>query len=353
MSTLRGRLARFYAAVLVLALGAFTATLWAILEAAEAKESPLITALEPPERTGQHVLYALGAALPVAIAVAVAGAVLISRRGLAPLDDAVALAGRVGTESLDQRIPERAGSVEEVHRLVGSLNGMLERLERSVAGMRRFTADAAHELRTPLAALRGELELALRRERSPDELRATVERSLEQLDRLQRLVEALLQLARSDSGSLPVEPRPLDLAALCRATVEPYEPVLSARRIALAFEGAPSLQALADPLWTGRAIANLVDNASHFTPDGGAVTLEVRSEAGRALVEVRDSGPGIPAEEAERIFERFRRGATARASTEGAGLGLPLAREIARAQHGDLTVVPGTGARFVLSLPVA
>jgi two-component system OmpR family sensor kinase len=351
--TLRGRLARFYAVTIALMLGAFAATVWAILEAQEAREPLIVSALEPPEQFGTHLLVALAASLPVALAIAIGGAAVIARRGLKPLDDVVALAGRVGAERLDERLPERDGAVDEARRLTASLNAMLERIERSVAGMRRFTADASHELRTPLSALRAELELALTRERSPEELRATVERSLEQLDRLQRLVEALLQLARSDAGALPVQPAPTDLVALARSVVEPYEPLLQARKVALAFEGAPSLRALADPLWTGRAIANLVDNASRFAPDGGAITIALASENGRALVEVRDTGPGVAAAELERIFERFHRGSNARATTDGTGLGLPLAREIARAQHGDLTAAPGEGGRFVLSLPLA
>jgi two-component system OmpR family sensor kinase len=350
--TLRARLARFYGVVLALVLSAFALVAWAIVEAGEAAEPPAVRALEPPDHTGERLLIALAAALPVAIALAVAGARIVARRGLQPLDDVVAVADRIATDSLDQRISRRPGDIDEIDRLVAALNGMLERLERSVAGMRRFTADASHELRTPLATLRAELELALTRPRSPDELRGAVENALEQLDRLSRLVEALLQLARSDAGALPVDPRPVDLVAVTRAAVEPYEAVLAGRRIALSFDAAAPVGAVADPLWTGRAIANLVDNACKLTPDGGAIHVAVRSESGRAFVEVVDSGPGVPTGELERIFARFHRGANARAGADGVGLGLPLSREIARAQGGDLQALPSeAGARFVLRLP--
>ncbi len=352
--TLRGRLALFYAIALSLVLGAFAATVYAVIEAEEAAESPLIKALEPPDQTGLHLLIALAAALPVALAVAIGGAVLVSRRGLAPLDDVVKIAGGIGTESLDQRIPERAGSVEEIARLVRALNGMLERLDRSVAGMRRFTADASHELRTPLATLLGELEITLRHDRSPAELRGAVESTLEHLGRLSRLVDGLLTLARSDAGGLPFTPEPVDLAELVRAAVEPYDAVATAREIRLRVDASAPVAAFADPLWTGRAIANLVDNACKFTPSGGEVTIAVRAEGPRALVEVRDSGPGVPDADRERIFERFFRGPAARAGAEGSGLGLPLAREIARSQGGDLQALPVTGgAAFVLALPVS
>jgi two-component system OmpR family sensor kinase len=350
--TLKGRLARFYAVALALVLIAFAAAVWAIDAAEEAAEPPEVRALEPPDQFNQRLLIALGTALPIAIAIAMIGARVVSRRGLQPLDDVVAIAGRVSTESLDARVPERADAADEIRPLTAALNGMLARLERSVAGMRRFTADASHELRTPLAALKAELELALTRPRSPDELRATVERSLEQLDRLSRLVEGLLQLARSDAGALPIAPKPIDLVALARAAVEPYEAVLASRHIALTLEAPAPVAALADPLWTGRAIANLVDNACRLTPDGGTLRITLRGHANRAQLEIADSGPGIPAADRERIFERFHRGADARATTDGAGLGLPLAREIARAQSGDLRALDSDrGARFLLELP--
>jgi len=353
--SLRGRLALFYALALTLVLGAFAATVYAILEAEEAAEPPEVAALEPPDQTGSHLLYALAMALPVGLVVAVGGALLISRRGLAPLEEVAELAGRVGTETLHQRVPARAGAVDEVARLVRAVNGMLERLDRSVAGMRRFTADASHELRTPLATLLGELEITLRRPRSEAELRATVETTLESLGRMSRMVEALLTLARSDAGGLQLAPERLDLIALVRGVGDPYEAVLAGRQIRLRWEvaGAPVL-ALADPLWTARAVANLIDNACKFTPENGEVAVAVRCDGARALVEVPCSGPGVPEGERERIFERFFRGEAARAGAEGSGLGLPLAREIARSQGGDLRAQPAaTGARFVLELPSA
>jgi heavy metal sensor kinase len=351
--SLRGRLALFYAVTLSLVLLAFAGTVWAIMEAEEASEPAAVRSLEPPERWPARLLIAIAAGLPVALGVAVGGALIISRRGLKPLDDVVATAARVGTENLGERIPERAGTAVEIAELVRALNGMLERLERSVAGMRRFTADASHELRTPLAVLLGELEVSLRRPRSADELRATVERALEELGRLASLVEALLTIARSDAGGLPLSPEPLDLVALARSAAEPYEAPLAARGIALTWEAPRPVRAQADPQWTGRAIANLLDNALKFVPSGGAVTIAVTSDdAGPVRLEVRDTGAGIEAADRERIFERFYRGEAARAGAPGAGLGLPLAREIARAQGGDLRALASErGARFVLELP--
>jgi two-component system OmpR family sensor kinase len=354
MSSLRGRLARFYAIAIALVLLAFGATVWAIMEAEEAAEPPQVRALEPPEAWPRRLAIALLTALPVAIAVAAGGAVVIARRGLRPLEDVIATAASVSTEALDRRIAEPQQAVDEIARLIHALNAMLERLERSVAGMRRFTADASHELRTPLASLMGELEVTLRRDRKPEELRATVEQTLESLGGLSRLVESLLALARADSGGLPIAPEPLDLATLARAAVEPYEPLLAARKIAIAWDAAQPVPVRADRAWTGRVIANLIDNALKFTPEGGEIRTIVKIVGERATLEVRDSGPGVPAAERERVFERFYRGEAARAGVPGVGLGLPLARDIARAQGGELRAADSDrGARFVLELPSA
>ena len=235
--TLRGRLAWFYAVVLTVTLGAFAATVYGIIQMEEAAEPPEVAALEPPEHTGARMLLALAAALPVALAIAIGGAILIARRGLAPLERVMRTAERVSAEQLTERIETRPGDVDEVARLVSSVNAMLERLERSVGGMRRFSADASHELRTPLAALMGELEVTLRQPRSEAALRGVAESTLEELGRMARLVEALLTLARSDASALPVAAADLDLVAAVRQFAAPYEAVLAGRDIALGWQG--------------------------------------------------------------------------------------------------------------------
>jgi len=322
-------------------LTAFAGTLYAILEAEEAAEPPLIKALEPPDQTGTRVLYALAAALPVALVVAVGGAIFIARRGLLPLDDVVATAERVGADNLAARIPPRPGAVDEVARLVASLNAMLQRLEavggRNAPLHRRRLPRAAHAA----AALMGELEVTLRHPRSEEALRKSVEDALEELGRLSRLVEGLLMLARSDAGGLPVSAVDLDLGEVVKRAAEPYEAVLAARRITLLrHDGAP-VRAHADPLWVGPHHRQPPRQCVQFTPEGGAVTLRL---SGTSL-EVHNDGPGVPAADSERIFERFYRGPSARGATDGFGLGLPLAREIARALGGELRLAAGPGRR--------
>jgi two-component system OmpR family sensor kinase len=312
-----------------------------IVEAEEAREPPVVQLIEPPDEQGPRIWLALLCALPVSLVVAVGGALWIARRGLAPLDEMVRTTERISVENLSERVSSR-GSDDEIARLQGAINAMLQRLEQSVGGMRRFTADASHELRTPLASLMGELELLLTRPRSEAEVRDVMEGTLEELGRLQRLVESLLTLARADAGGLPMQPVELDLAEVVKRAAEPYEPLRRFR-----WELA-SAKVTADPLWVSRIVANLVDNACKFTPEGGEIVVVVKPRA----VEVRDGGPGVPPSEAERIFERFYRGAAARAGTSGFGLGLPLAREIAHAIGGELTLLPSDkGAAFRLDLP--
>jgi signal transduction histidine kinase len=336
--TLRRRLALFYALVLTAALTAFAGTVYAILEAEEAREPPVVAVLEPPDQVGVRLWLALLCALPVSVAVAVGGALVITRRGLQPLDEVVKTAERISADRLSERIPP--GGPDEVARLVTSLNAMLERLEQSVGGMRRFTADASHELRTPLTALLGELELALVRPRTPEELRGAIERTREELSRMQRLLESLLTLARADASGLPQRPVALDLLALVTRVAEPYQAL---RRVTCDGQG----RAHADGLWVERIVANLLDNACKFS--AGEVAIHV----GDGFVEVRDQGPGIAPGDGERIFERFYRGEAARAGSDGFGLGLPLARELARASGGELrclTTQTQTGAAFRLEL---
>jgi signal transduction histidine kinase len=337
--TLRRRLAWFYALALAAALTAFAATMYLIVEAEEAKEPPLVQLIEPPDEQGPRIWIALLCALPVSLAVAGGGALLITRRALQPLDEVVRTAERISVENLGERVVTAARD-EEIARLVAAINAMLQRLEQSVGGMRRFTADASHELRTPLASLMGELELLLTHPRTEGELRDAVAGAREELGHLSRLVESLLTLARADAGGLPMKPADLDLAEVVKRAAEPYEALRPLR-----WELDP-VRVHADPLWVSRIVANLVDNACKFA--GGEIVIAVKGRT----VEVRDDGPGVPPAEAERIFERFYRGEAARAATSGFGLGLPLAREIAHALGGELKLVPSDmGATFRLDLP--
>ena len=251
-------------------------------------------------------------------------------------------------------IPERItahADVLEFGRLVTVLNAMLNRLDRAFQGQRRFTADASHELRGPLNVLRGDIEVALKRERSPAEYRETLHRCREEVLQLSRLAADLLVLARSDAG-LPLEQRAeVDLYALARQIAERYRALASQRGIRIQVLGT-SAEVTGDPTLLERMVVNLVDNAVKYSPAGAAVHIEVQQEDRSVALTVRDEGEGVPVEQVPHLFTRFFRGDPARPRAEGSGLGLSIAKAGAEAHGGVLEYVSATrGAVFRLTLP--
>ncbi len=355
--TLRGRLALWYGAVLTLVLVAFSAVVYVVavvepdaLEGADAEEQA------EAHVAGQHLAASLAAALPAALLVAVGGGWALSRRELAPLERIIDVAASLDARDLERRIALEPGVSGEVGALVQALNAMLERLEKSVEGLRRFTADASHELRTPLSILSGNLELALRRPREPAELAATIGGALEDVGKLSALVESLLTLARADGGQLALERRPVDVVAVVAGVADAYAAVAAVRDLRIALTPPPpgGAMARADETWLSRAVANLVDNACKYAPEGSVVVVGVACDAGAVRVDVSDDGPGLAADERARVFERFYRGSDTRGATAGFGLGLPLARDIARGLGGDLVVAPREeGCTFSLTVAAA
>lgn len=252
----------------------------------------------------------------------------------------------VTASELDRRVPDPGGS-DEIARLARTVNDTLDRLERSDARQRQFTADASHELRNPLAAVRSRLEVALAVDR-PD--RESVAAALADTERLQRIAADLLLLARLDGGPAP-RTEPVDLALLAAEDAARR----GGSRVAVRVEAGTPVPAAGDPARLERALANLVDNAVRYARTE-VVVRAARDGAGRALLEVLDDGPGIPEADRERVFERFvRLDADRGRASGGTGLGLAIAREIARAHGGEVEVTAGPGpeggARLALRLP--
>ncbi|MCX4780496.1 sensor histidine kinase [Streptomyces sp. NBC_01264] len=250
------------------------------------------------------------------------------------------LAAVTGSE-LDRRVPDPGGA-DEIAQLARTVNDTLDRLERSDARQRQFTADASHELRNPLAAVRSRLEVALR---DPD--RESVAAALADTERLQGIAADLLLLARLDGGPAP-RTEPVDLALLAAedAARRPGP------RVPLRLDARGPVPAAGDPERLERALANLVDNALRYARTG--VVVRASAEDGWALLEVTDDGPGIPEADRDRVFERFvRLDADRGRASGGTGLGLAIAREIARAHGGDVRALPAPagGARMVLRVP--
>jgi two-component system OmpR family sensor kinase len=269
---------------------------------------------------------------------------------LRPTREITAQAEALEAGTLSERITAHA-DVDEFRRLVSVLNAMLNRLDRAFQGQRRFTADASHELRGPLNVLRGEIEVALKRDRSPAEYRETLERCREEVLRLARLTGDLLVLARSDAG-LPLErPVELDLHALASRVAERYRALASQRGIGIEVDG-QAAEVVGDPTLLERVASNLIDNAVKYSPGQGKVRIEVRRDDGSAALIVRDQGPGVPADQVPHLFTRFFRGDPARPRAEGSGLGLAIARVGAEAHGGTLEYAGDAGgAAFRLVLP--
>ena len=278
----------------------------------------------------------------------------LARVALRPVDEMTRTARRITAEDLSRRV-ERPGTGDEMERLAETLNGMLARLEAAFTQTRRFAADAAHELRTPLAALRGGIEVALRAERTPEEYRRVLASSLEEVERLIRLAEDLLLLSRSSAGP-DVTRAPVDLEPLLLDVFDVGARLGQAAAVSVRTDAMAPATVRGDATALRRAVLNLVENAIKYTPPGGKVELALTTGDGMAVITVSDTGIGLDPADADRIFEPFVRLDAARArDTGGAGLGLAIARSIAVAHGGTLTVEsrPGAGSRFVLRLPLA
>jgi len=297
----------------------------------------------------------VAAALAILLAILATDFVL-TRRVLRPIDAIVQRARRLTAASLTEPLPH-PGEPGEVARLVETLNAMLGRIRESVEIQRRFTTDAAHELRSPLTRLRTEIEVTMRRPRVVEEYRATLAAALEEIERLGALVESLLTLARLDAGEgqHAVTGR-TRLAPMLEAVVGRVTPIAARRSILLRI--APDVtDAVVDvaPGILDVAIGNIVDNAVKFSSAGGTVELNIAITAAEVFVTVADTGPGIPADELPHVFERFFRGKSARAmGTSGVGLGLAIAQTLVQRQGGtvDIDSKPGVGTAVTIRLPL-
>jgi heavy metal sensor kinase len=309
--------------------------------------------LENVYKTRRRFLLIMGAVLPLGLLLATAGGWVLARRALKPVDEMTRAARRISGESLAERLQE-TGSGDELDRLAETLNEMLARLDDFLRQTRQFSADAAHELQTPLTILKGEIEVALRSPRTPEEYQGVLASSLEEIDRINSLVAGLLLLARADRGVLRLDLKPLELQELLKEVGEQMRLLAEKRDVSLNYDLMEPAAIQGDREHFKRLLLNLLDNAIKYTPPGGRVTLSLRCEGGLAQVGVSDTGMGLSPEEQTQIFHRFYRAAAARSQHGGgAGLGLSIAQSIAGAHGGRIEVLsaPGQGSTFTVSLP--
>jgi two-component system heavy metal sensor histidine kinase CusS len=276
-----------------------------------------------------------------------------TRRALAPVRNMASVAKGISASRLNQRIAAEAVPGELID-LAESFNGMLDRLEDSFRRLADFSADIAHELRTPISNLMTQAQVALSKSRSSDDYREVLYSGLEEYDRLARMITDMLFLAKADNGQLVPRYEEVDLAAEVDALFEFYEPLAGDKALRLTREGHARIEG--DPLMLRRAIANLLSNAVRHSTVGGTVGIEIRAHGRNAVqVSVANAGDAIPDEMRSRVFDRFYRVDPSRhRESEGAGLGLAIVRSIAEAHGGQVEALPQSeGARFVLALPIS
>ena len=247
-----------------------------------------------------------------------------------------------------------SGAPVEVRPLIHAMNDLLSRLSAALAAQQRFIADAAHQLRTPVAALKAQTELAIRQVRD-DEAKATLQHLQTAADHAARVVTQLLTMARAEPGShRSVMREPVDLRALASDVTREWVPLALSRQIDLGLdEASVPVEISADPFLIREMLNNLIDNSLRYTPSGGHVTVRTARQDDHAILEVEDNGTGIPADEREKIFERFYR--LPDNGPEGCGLGLAIVREIAQGHHATVAVhtgAGGRGTRMIITFPV-
>jgi heavy metal sensor kinase len=291
----------------------------------------------PIDRLLRGLLIALLVFTPVTLAAAALGGRLLMSQPLKPLVSLTQQAERIGTTPFIDRLPVIA-SGDELERLSLSLNRMIARLEDALDHNRRFSADVSHELRTPLTILRGELEELIERPGLAASTADVIGSALEEIERMAKIVESLLAISRLDAGGAIVR-TPIDLRALTLATTEQMRLVADEKHILLTCADGAPVVVEGDPIRLSQIIVNLVDNAIKYTPAGGHVFVKVLASEQSAILQVGDTGSGIPAESLPHVFERFYRADKARSrASGGVGLGLSIVKAICTAHSAELSI---------------
>src|SRR5436309_3777385 len=306
------------------------------------------------ERVLRGLLISLGVAFPLIVGAAMGGGYLLMRNALRPMDEIATTAERITSRNLNERLPV-VPSGDEVERLSISLNRMMDRLEDAFHHISRFSADAAHEIRTPLAIIRGELENSLQLPEISTDLREPIGSALEEAERLSRIVEQLLEMSRLEAGEILVERTRFDFTEMTRTTVDQMRLLAEEKNLELRFESTKPVEFDGDPLRLKQIVVNLVDNAIKYTPPGGSVSVSTFPQDGRVVLEVADTGIGVPKDATSQIFDRFFRVDKARSrQLGGTGLGLAIVKSICTAYNVSVTVrsAEGRGAIFRVELPL-
>jgi heavy metal sensor kinase len=303
----------------------------------------------------QADLMALVLPLPLVLVIAGIGGYVLASRSLQPIQELARKADEIKSDRLHERLPVNA-SDGELADLARVFNAMLVRLEQSFEQLRRFTSDASHELRTPLAAMRSVGEVGLQKHCTPEGYRDVIGSMLEEANKLTRLVDSLLTIARADAGQIQLTPTVFPAINLARECASLFEVLLEENGQRFTVDGAEDAMLRGDWLLLRQALVNIVHNAIKYTPRGGMIALRIRSAEEQVFIEVEDTGPGIPEAELSRVFDRFYRVEEGRSPVAGgAGLGLAIARWSVETHGGSISAHTsgGCGCTFRIALPAA
>jgi len=291
-------------------------------------------------------------ALPIILALGTLGGWILARRSLSPIGYIASKARSITSQNLSERLTLR-GTDDEMDDLIRTINEMISRLEGSFKRMAEFTADASHELKTPICAMRGEAEVLLLKERKGEEYQEALAHFIEQFDHLNQLINDLILLSKFDTSQVELKRAPLRLDLLIQDLSHLFQVLAEQKNISLEIGDLEEVTVIGDKVRLQQLFTNLIDNAIKYTPKGSIhVTVEKNESAG--LVRIKDTGIGIPKEEQKKIFERFYRTDKSRSrETGGVGLGLSIAEWIVRAHHGRIEVESELykGSTFTVYLP--
>lgn len=301
-----------------------------------------------------EMVTVLGIGLPIVVVLVGITGYVVAAGALKPVDAMAERAAEITADHLNERLVIKNPD-DELGKLGTSFNATLARLESSFDQLRRFTADASHELRTPLTAIRSVGEVSLQKQGDSKYYRDIIGSMLEETNRLTKLVDSLLTMSRADAGRVQLHLAKTGLLDLVRESANLLEVLAEEKEQTLSVEGDENLSVMTDRTILRQALVNLIDNAVKYSPQGGKIRVHVHAAGGNAIVEVRDSGPGIPPEHAKKVFERFYRVDRARSRAEGGvGLGLSIVQWAVSVHGGKVELIQDTapGCAFVVHLPI-
>jgi signal transduction histidine kinase len=266
-------------------------------------------------------------AFPILLLILFMASALAASKGIDPVQQLIKAAAEIGGKNIQKRLPLPENQ-DEIHQLATTINALLERVERSIRREKQLTADASHEIRTPLTAMRGTLEVLLRKPRTTAHYEEKISQVIRETDRLNDLLDQLLQLARLESGAVSTQLHAVDLPDLFRSLESRWQAALEEKRISFHWDALPGSQVFSDAKLLGILLDNLVGNAIKYGHTEGR--LDCRWQSDSRILSIRDDGPGIPSEHLPFLFDRFYRGDDSRdAKVPGAGLGLSIAKKLA------------------------